>query len=112
MVPKAVEEMKIQGWKLIDYGLTNSRDLAKLALDEERDVIQTTLRTIERATGKRPRGWLGPGLAETFNTLDVLAEEGVNYVGYWNNDDQPFGMKVKKGRLLAVPYAMDINDMT
>ena len=94
------------------HGLTNSRDLAKLALDEERDVIQTTLRTIERATGKRPRGWLGPGLAETFNTLDLLAEEGVNYVGDWNNDDQPFGMKVKKGRLFAVPYGMDINDMS
>src|SRR5438094_4534386 len=110
--PKAVEEMKRRGWELMGHGLTNSRDLAKLALDEEREVIQTTLRTIELATGKRPRGWLGPGLAETLNTLDLLAEEGVNYVGDWNNDDQPFGMKVKKGRLFAVPYGMDINDMS
>jgi hypothetical protein len=35
----------------------------------------------------RPRGWLGSGLIETYNTLDILAEEGVNYCGDWNNDD-------------------------
>src|SRR3989441_10393153 len=50
--PKAVEEMKRRAWEFMGHGITNSRDLAKLALDEERDVIQTTLRTIERATGK------------------------------------------------------------
>jgi len=110
--PKAVDEMKRRGWEFMGHGMTNSRDLAKLAPDEEREVIQTTLRTIERAAGKRPRGWLGPGLTETFNTLDFLAEEGVIYVGDWNNDDQPFAMKVKKGKLFAVPYGMDINDMT
>src|SRR5207249_2077729 len=50
---------------------------------------------------------------------DVLGEAGIRatvalnaYVCDWNNDDQPFGMKVKKGRLFAVPYGMDINDMS
>ncbi len=110
--PKAVEEMKRRGWEFMGHGITNSRNLANLPLPEERDVIQTTLRTIEQATGKRPRGWLGPGLTETFNTLDILAEEGVNYVGDWNSDDQPFSMKVKTGKLFTVPYGMDINDMS
>jgi len=110
--PKAVDEMKRRGWEFMGHGITNSRNLANLPLVEEQDVIRTTLRTIERATGKRPRGWLGPGLTETFNTLDLLAEEGVVYVGDWNSDDQPFAMKVKKGKLFAVPYGMDINDMS
>ena len=94
------------------HGITNSSTLANLPFSEEREVIQTTLRTIQRATGKRPRGWLGPGLTETFNTLDLLAEEEILYVGDWNSDDQPFAMKVKKGKLFAVPYGMDINDMS
>ena len=110
--PKAVEEMQRRGWEFMGHGITNSRNLVGLALDEERQVIQTTLRTIEQATGTRPRGWLGPGLAETFNTLDLLAEEGVVYVGDWNSDDQPFRMKVKSGKMLSVPYGMDINDMS
>jgi allantoinase len=110
--PKAVEEMKKRGWEFMGHGITNSWNLTNVPLAEEREVIQTTLGTIEKAAGKRPRGWLGSGLTETFNTPDVLAEEGVVYVGDWNSDDQPFPMKVKKGKLFAVPYGMDINDMT
>ena len=101
--PKAVDEMKKRGWEFMGHGITNSSTLANLSLSEEREVIQTTLRTIQQATGKRPRGWLGPGLTETFNTLDILAEEEVTYVGDWNSDDQPFAMKVKKGKLFAIP---------
>ena len=110
--PKAVEEMNARGWEFMGHGITNSSNLANLPLDEEREVIRTTLRTIEEATGKRPRGWLRPGLVETFNTPDLLAEEGVVYVGDWNTDDQPIPMKVKTGKLFSVPYGMEINDMS
>src|SRR5450759_718861 len=65
--PKAVEEMKRRGWEFMGHGISNTTNLAKLSLDQERQVIREVLRTIEQATGKRPRGWLGPGLAETFN---------------------------------------------
>lgn len=66
---------------------------------------------VEPATGKRPRGWLGAGLSEIYNTLDILAEEGVIYCGDWNNDDQPHPMKVKSGKMFAIPYCAEINDI-
>jgi allantoinase len=109
--PKALEEMKKRGWEFMGHGITNSENLAGLNLEKERELIQTVLRTIEQATGQRPRGWLGSGLAETYNTLDILAEEGVIYCGDWNNDDQPYPMKVKKGRMFSIPYCMEINDI-
>jgi allantoinase len=109
--PQAIEQMKKRKWEFMGHGITNSKTLANLSLDEERQTIRDALHTIEQATGERPRGWLGPGLTETFNTPDVLAEEGVQYVGDWNNDDQPYPMKVKKGKLFSVPYCMDLNDM-
>jgi len=110
--PKAVEEMKKRHWEFMGHGITNSQLLSSTSsLEEERGVIQTALGTIEHAAGERPKGWLGPGLAETFNTPDILAEEGVRYVGDWNNDDQPYPMKVKKGKLLSVPYCMELNDI-
>jgi allantoinase len=109
--PQAIEQMKKRGWEFMGHGITNSKTLANLSLDEERQTIREVLRTIEQASGEKPRGWLGPGLTETFNTPDVLAEEGVQYVGDWNNDDQPYPMKVKKGKLFSVPYCMDLNDM-
>jgi allantoinase len=109
--PKAVEEMKKRGWEFMGHGTTNSESLARLDLEKEKEVIQTVLKTIEQATGRRPRGWLGAGLTETNNTLDILAEEGVIYCGDWNADDQPFPMKVKKGKLFSIPYCMEINDI-
>jgi allantoinase len=109
--PKALEEMKKRGWEFMGHGITNSENLAGLNLEKERELIQTVLRTIEQATGQRPRGWLGSGLAETYNTLDILAEEGVIYCGDWNNDDQPYPMKVKKGKMFSIPYCMEINDI-
>ena len=109
--PKALEEMKKRGWEFMGHGITNSENLAGLNLEKERELIQTVLKTIEQATGQRPRGWLGSGLAETYNTLDILAEEGVIYCGDWNNDDQPYPMKVKKGKMFSIPYCMEINDI-
>ncbi len=109
--PRAIEQMKKRGWELMGHGITNSKTLTSVSLDEERQTIREALRTIEQAAGERPRGWLGPGLAETFNTPDVLAEEGIQYVGDWNNDDQPYPMKVKKGKLHSVPYCMQLNDI-
>jgi peptidoglycan/xylan/chitin deacetylase (PgdA/CDA1 family) len=109
--PKAIEEMKKRGWEFMGHGTTNSESLAGLPIEKEKEVIRHVLKTIEQATGQKPRGWLGTGLTETFNTLDILAEEGVMYCGDWNADDQPYPMKVKSGRMFGIPYCMEINDL-
>ena len=109
--PVIVEECVKRGWEILGHGMTNSQFLAGMSEDQERDVIRTVVRTIKEATGKAPRGWLGPALAETFNTPDLLAEEGIAYVCDWCNDDQPYEIKVRKGRLLSVPYGIELNDI-
>src|SRR5208337_895921 len=38
--------------------------------------IRQTVEAIERFTGSKPLGWLGPGLGETMATVDYLAEAG------------------------------------
>jgi peptidoglycan/xylan/chitin deacetylase (PgdA/CDA1 family) len=107
-----VEEMTKRRWELMGHGITNSQPLSHLSsTNEEKDVIRTTLDTIQKAAGTRPKGWLGPALAERFDTLDILAEEGVQFVADWNNDDQPYRMKVKSGKMLSVPYCMVLNDI-
>jgi allantoinase len=110
-IKATMEEMKKRGWEFMGHGTTNSESLAGLSPEMERQTIRTVLKTIEESTGQRPRGWLGSGLAETYNSLDILAEEGVIYCGDWNNDDQPYPMKVKSGKLFSIPYCMEINDI-
>lgn len=109
--PVIVEEGKRRGWEFMGHGLTNSRYLRNVPEAEERKIIRTCIQTLSTLVGKPPRGWLGPGLTETFNTPDILAEEGITYVCDWCNDDQPYPMKVKKGRLLSLPYSVEINDL-
>lgn len=112
--PKAMEEMKRRGWEFMGHGTTNSTTLATFDQqpEQERDAIRAILKTIEQASGKRPRGWLGSGLVETYNTLDILAAEGVIYCGDWNNDDQPVPMKVQSGKMFGIPYCNEINDIS
>jgi allantoinase len=109
--PKAIEEMKKRGWEFMGHGTTNSTNLAGLNPEAEVQTVKNILGTIEQATGKKPRGWLGSGLVETYNTLDILAAEGVIYCGDWNNDDQPVPMKVKSGKMFGIPYCNEINDI-
>ena len=106
--PVIVEESIKSGWEILGHGFIQRA----LNLEEdERDVIRRSIQLIKETTGKAPRGWMGPGLAETFDTPDILAEEGIEYVCDWVNDDQPYPMKVKSGSLVALPYTVELNDI-
>lgn len=111
LFPQAIEQMKNRGWEFMGHGTTNSESLRGLSRQEEQQLIRTSLETIQNATGERPRGWLSPGLGQTFATLDILAEAGVIYNADWNNDDQPYPMEVASGKMFALPYCMMINDI-
>ena len=67
--------------------------------------------TIAEPSGTAPRGWLGPALSESFNTLDILAENGIEYVGVWVNDEQPYPLKTKTKEVLSMPYSIEVNDI-
>ena len=62
-------------------------------------------------TGRDPRGWLGPGLTETWETPDLLVEEGFDYVCDWVLDDQPVVLKTRTKPILNVPYTQECNDV-
>ena len=109
--PRIIEEMLKRDWELMGHGNTNSRGIVGLSEDAERQGIESTIREIREFTGQTPRGWLGPGLGETYNTPDLLAEAGIQYVCDWVADDQPFPMKVRRGSLLAMPYTLELNDI-
>ena len=76
-IVKAAVERK---WEFIGHGFTQ-RNMQKVP-DEKADIQQTTA-AIKKATGKHPRGWLGPGLTETWVTPDLLKEDGYDYVADW-----------------------------
>ena len=61
-------------------------------------------------TGRRPKGWLSPGLRESHETPEYLKQEGIEYVFDWVVDDVPHWMHTRHGPLLSLPYNLEIND--
>lgn len=109
--PEIIKAGVERNWEWLGHGITNSQRLVGMDLDQERELIQTVVSTIADATGRPPAGWLGPGLSETHHTLDLLAENGISYVADWVADDQPFPMRVRSGRMISVPYSLELNDL-
>jgi len=102
------EAARARGWEFIGHGYTQ-KNMQKV--DDERQAIRDTADAIARYTGKPPRGWLGPGLTETWDTPDILAEEGYEYVCDWVLDDQPVVLKTRSGTIVNIPYTQECNDV-
>jgi peptidoglycan/xylan/chitin deacetylase (PgdA/CDA1 family) len=109
--PQLVEDCVNLGWEMMGHNRTNTERLTEVPAGEERALIRESLDRIARATGRRPVGWLGSGLQETWNTLDHLAAEGCLYVADWVNDDQPYFLEAGGRRLVSVPYSYELNDL-
>ena len=97
-----------RNWEFVGHGLTQT-NLQKVS-DERADIVKTR-DVIAAFTGKTPRGWLGPGLTETWDTPDLLKEAGFDYVCDWVLDDQPVWLKTRTAPILNVPYTQECNDV-
>ena len=109
--PRIIEEGNKLRWEWMGHGITNSILLNAQSESEERALIKEVVTTISNGVGTPPRGWLSPALSETVNTLDILAEHGIEYVANWVNDDQPYPMEVKRGQMFSIPYSVELNDI-
>src|SRR5215470_9617243 len=109
--PRIIEAGNRLGWEWMGHGATNSVLMGEQSEEDERALIQGVVKTIAERAGKPPRGWLSPALSESQHTLDLLAEAGIEYVGNWVNDEQPYPMRVKTGTMISLPYSVEINDI-
>jgi peptidoglycan/xylan/chitin deacetylase (PgdA/CDA1 family) len=108
--PQIAARIRTRGDEIVGHGRTNSESQGELSEAEERALVRETTEAVKRHEGRGPSGWLGPWIAESPVTLDLLKEEGYRYVLDWPIDDQPVWLKTRSGRLLSVPYPIEIND--
>ncbi len=81
------------------------------SIPNQRETIMRTMDQLETFTGKRPVGWLGPGLTQTLETPEILVEAGVKYIGDFVWDDEPSQIHTDKGPLVTLPYTVELNDI-
>ena len=110
--PEIIEEGNKRRWAWLAHGKTNTNRWTNMTAEEERVALADVVNTIREHTGQPPKGWLGPALGETYNTLDLMAEQGMTYTCDWCNDDQPYPVRVRQGRMISVPYSIELNDIS
>ncbi len=109
--PEIIEEAVRLGWEFLGHGETNALRINEMNSDDERASIFAALDRIEQASGKRPVGWLGPGLAETWHTVEHLSAAGIRYVCDWVNDDEPYTFDIGNPPMISLPYSVQTNDV-
>ncbi|MGH6905230.1 MAG: polysaccharide deacetylase family protein [Geminicoccaceae bacterium] len=106
--PRIAEAARAEGWEFMGHGFVQG---PMHKLDDQRGAIRDTIEAIRRFTGTAPRGWESPGLTETYETPDLLCEEGIAYVADWVLDDQPVVVATRAGPLVSIPYTVETNDI-
>ncbi len=109
--PELADAHQHRGDEIAGHGRTNSECQSALSEAEENDLIGAATKRLSRHFGEAPAGWLGPWIAESHATPDLLKEWGYRYVLDWCHDDRPTWMETRAGPLLAVPYPQEINDI-
>jgi len=106
--PRIAEAARDAGWEFMGHGFLQ-RPMHHV--EDQRQAIRDTIGAIRECTGKPPRGWESPGLTETPDTVDLLAEAGIEYVADWVLDDQPCRIETAHGPVVSVPYTLEMNDI-
>jgi peptidoglycan/xylan/chitin deacetylase (PgdA/CDA1 family) len=106
---RVAEQARAAGWEFMAHGYDQ---IPMHRLEDQRGVIHRAMDIIERFCGQRSLGWLGPGLTQTYETPDLLAEAGVRYIGDWVFDDEPTTIATSHGPLVTLPYNFETHDIT
>ncbi len=108
--PELIKEVNDRNWEFFSHGIYNTRYSYEMDEAQERAIMEDSIESVEKATGQRIRGYLAPALTHTERTMDLLAEYEFYYTCDCFQDDQPQPLNVKSGRLLSMPYSLEIND--
>ena len=106
--PRIAEAGLKAGWEFMGHGFVQ-RPMHHV--ENQKESIVMTIEAIRSFTGKAPRGWESPGLTETYDTIDHLAEAGIEYVADWVLDDQPCLIQTATRPVVSVPYTVEMNDI-
>jgi len=106
--PRIAGAARDAGWEFMGHGFVQ-RPMHHV--EDQPGAIRDTMAAIREFTGKAPRGWESPGLTETPETIDHLADAGIEYVADWVVDDQPCRIETAKGALVSIPYTVEMNDI-
>src|SRR6202012_5958196 len=92
--PRVTQACREAGGEFMVHGY---HQMATHLVEDQRPMVREAIDTVPEAGGHDPVGWLAPGLAETLETPDLLAEAGIKYCADWGGDDLPGTIRTTHG---------------
>jgi peptidoglycan/xylan/chitin deacetylase (PgdA/CDA1 family) len=106
--PRVAEQALKDGWEFMGHAYEQGPIHKE---ENQAGMIARTMDVLQKFTGKKPVGWLGPGLTQTMETPDLLKAAGLEYIGDWVYDDEPTVIRTENGPLVTLPYTIECNDI-
>lgn len=108
--PELVKDCYDRGHELVAHGWDQGERLYMLTREQERENILKTIDAIVKVTGERPKGWSSPGVRPTDNTVELLAEAGLEFHCDFHDDEMPYPIWVGDKLIIEFPHQYTIND--
>ena len=106
--PRVARAARDAGWEFMGH----SYDQRPVHLEpDQAGMIRRSVKVLREFSGRRPVGWMGPGLTETMDTPELLAAAGIKYLADWVIDDEPCTIRTRGGTLVTLPYTLELNDI-
>jgi len=106
--PQVIQAVADSGWELNAHGYDQ---IPMHKVEDQLGSIKKAVDIVAKFWGRPPRGWFGPGLTQTFDTLDYLSQAGIEYIGDWVLDDEPVTLKTTHKPVVALPYNFELHDI-
>ena len=109
--PYLVDHFVRRGYEFAAHGLSSSNLVSSQMTEfQEISYIEKSIASVEKATGRRPDGWIAQDYGESTRTPSLLARAGLKYLADWANDDQPYQMTTTPS-LVSIPNQADLDDV-
>ncbi len=101
---EALKEIADRGHEIACHGY-EYENFSLIGLDEQKERIEKAAEAIEKACGKKPKGFRAPIGDLMLETLNIARKYGMNYSSDLFDDDRPYFMKVNESgdEILQIP---------
>jgi peptidoglycan/xylan/chitin deacetylase (PgdA/CDA1 family) len=99
------------GHEIVAHGYAQNEVMPILHPEQRARAVERSTGLLERATGRRPRGWISPRVTSGADTHRTLAESGYAWHGDVLDDDLPYMQRFPEGDILAIPMSVEFNDL-
>lgn len=109
--PALMERILKAGHEIAHHSYSH-RWIVTLSPEEEREEMEKGIAAIERATGRKPRGYRSPAAEFSAITLPLIRDYGFSYSSNFFDEDSPYLLEIegRQSDVVEFPFAWVLDD--